>query len=103
MIYDEAVLERARKIKLAVFDVDGVFTDGRIFLHDNGNEHTAFNIRDGLGLVMLQKSDIKLSIVSGRNNAIIKERMNSLGIRECYLGVSNKKGNCGEYAAGTWA
>ena len=91
MDYDADILGRAKEVKLAVFDVDGVFTDGKISLHGNGSEHVAFNIRDGLGLVMLQKGGAEAAVISGRDSRIVRERMAYLNIRECHLGVADKR------------
>lgn len=91
MDYDADVLGRAREVRLAVFDVDGVFTDGKMFLNEDGSEHVAFNIKDGLGLVLLQRGGGEAAVISGRDSQIVRKRMASLNIRECHLGVSDKR------------
>ena len=61
---------RARRIGVAVFDVDGVMTDGRIYLGESGEETKAFNVADGFGLRMLLEADIEVAILSGRRARI---------------------------------
>ena len=63
-----ALIARARKIRLIAFDVDGVMTDGTLFLADDGQEYKGFNSLDGHGLKMLKGSGIKLAIITGRRD-----------------------------------
>ncbi len=84
------LLEKAAAIKLAVFDVDGVLTDGSLYLGENGNEYKAFNVRDGLGMVMLLDSGCKLAVITGRSSTIVAERMQALGIEHVYQGQDDK-------------
>ena len=86
----EAVLASAKPIKLAVFDVDGVMTDGHLFLSQDGREYRSFHVRDGLGLVMLKAQDIEVAIITARRSAALVERMQSLGIQHIYQGYQNK-------------
>ncbi len=85
------VIDKARKIKLIVFDVDGVLTDGKLYLGENGNEYKAFNTRDGLGLVMLKNAGYHVAVITGRSSKIVSERMEALGINYLYQGQENKK------------
>lgn len=73
-----------------VFDVDGVLTDGRLFLNDQGNESVCFDVKDGLGLVMLRDGGLELAVISGRNSSIVAARMGELGIKHVYLGCLDK-------------
>jgi 3-deoxy-D-manno-octulosonate 8-phosphate phosphatase (KDO 8-P phosphatase) len=82
--------ERAKKIKLFALDVDGVLTDGRVYISDKGEECKAYNIRDGLGMKMLQKCGVKLALISGRNSASAKARAQDIGIALLYQGVDDK-------------
>ena len=86
----EALLQKAADIKLAVFDVDGVLTDGRLILGENGNEYKAFHVRDGHGLVMLLESGCKIAVITARTSNIVAERMASLGIEYVYQGEKDK-------------
>lgn len=84
------VLNRAANIKLIIFDVDGVLTDGSLFIGDGGEEYKAFNSRDGHGMKMLQKSGVQIAIITGRSSEVVKHRMASLGITHLYQGQQNK-------------
>ncbi|MCB1867990.1 MAG: 3-deoxy-manno-octulosonate-8-phosphatase KdsC [Gammaproteobacteria bacterium] len=83
-------LEKAAAIKLVVFDVDGVLTDGTLFLGDDGLEYKAFNSKDGLGMKMLQRSGVEIGIITARNSHVVALRMESLGIKHVYQGQENK-------------
>jgi 3-deoxy-D-manno-octulosonate 8-phosphate phosphatase (KDO 8-P phosphatase) len=86
----DAVLERARQIRLLVLDVDGVLTDGRLFISPAGEEFKAFHVRDGSGLVALQRAGVTVAIISGRDSAAVTRRAAELGIRHMRQGVSDK-------------
>ena len=81
---------RAAKIKLLLLDVDGVLTDGKIYLGDRGEELKSFNIRDGSALVRGQREGLKVALISGRYSSAVERRARELGISEVYQGVSNK-------------
>lgn len=82
--------ERAKKIRLLAFDVDGVLTDGRIYISDKGEECKAYNIRDGLGMKLLQECGIKLALISGRTSRSVEARAQDIGIALLYQGVDDK-------------
>lgn len=84
------ILERAKKIKLVVFDVDGVLTDGSLFYGDNGEEYKAFYARDGLGMKLLMRTGVQIGIITARNSQLVKHRMDSLGIEHLYQGRLDK-------------
>ncbi len=84
------VLARAAKVKLVVFDVDGVLTDGRLLLGDNGVEYKAFHSRDGHGMSMLRRTGVELAIITGRRSQLVAERMASLGITHVHQGHASK-------------
>ena len=84
------ILERARKIRLVIFDVDGVLTDGRLILDDRGTEYKAFHSRDGHGMKMLQETGVRIGIITGRSSEVVKHRMASLGIEHVYQGQKDK-------------
>jgi 3-deoxy-D-manno-octulosonate 8-phosphate phosphatase (KDO 8-P phosphatase) len=86
----EELLTRAAAVKLAIFDVDGVMTDGSIVLDAGGAEFKVFNAKDGQGLVMLREAEIEVGIISGRRSAAVEERMAALGIQHIYQGQSDK-------------
>jgi 3-deoxy-D-manno-octulosonate 8-phosphate phosphatase (KDO 8-P phosphatase) len=86
----DAVLERARRIRLLVLDVDGVLTDGRLYLADSGEEFKVFHVRDGSGLVAVRRAGIEVAIISGRDCAAVVRRAAELGIRHVRQGVADK-------------
>lgn len=84
------VLEAARKVRVAVFDVDGVLTDGKLYYGNHGEELKTFNTQDGLGIKLLQKSGIKTGIITARNSEIVKRRASELGIDYLLQGREDK-------------
>jgi 3-deoxy-D-manno-octulosonate 8-phosphate phosphatase (KDO 8-P phosphatase) len=83
------ILARAAQIKLVIFDVDGVLTDGRLILGDDGQEYKAFHSRDGHGM-MLQNSGVAVGIITGRRSKVVEHRMANLGIQHVYQGKEEK-------------
>ena len=84
------VLNKLKKIKLLLLDVDGVLTDGGIIYHDNGAETKVFNVKDGLGIRLLLEAGIHLGIITGRRSNALSFRCKDLGINLIYDGVKNK-------------
>jgi len=84
------IVEKARQIRLVIFDVDGVLTDGSLFLGDDGQEYKAFHSRDGHGMKMLQRSGVEIGVITGRTSQVVALRMESLGIRHVYQGQLDK-------------
>jgi len=84
------VLEKAAKIKLVIFDVDGVLTDGSLFLGDDGLEYKAFHSLDGHGMKMLQDSGVDIAIITARTSKVVEYRMASLNIEHVYQGAKDK-------------
>ena len=82
--------QAAQGIRLAVFDVDGVLTDGRIVLGPAGEEYKQFHVRDGHGLVMLRDSGVALAVITGRDSSVVAHRMAELGVRYLYQGRRDK-------------
>ena len=80
-----------KKIKLFVFDVDGVLTDGSLILLDNGEMARQMNIKDGYALQLAIKQGYTILIISGGNSNAVKIRLQKLGIQNIFLGVVNKK------------
>ncbi len=77
-------------LKLVVFDVDGCMTNGGISYDSRGNEIKTFNVKDGLGIVTLNKIGIKTAIITGRESKIVEDRAKELHISYIYQGVKNK-------------
>ncbi|MFK5913268.1 MAG: 3-deoxy-manno-octulosonate-8-phosphatase KdsC [Woeseiaceae bacterium] len=84
------ILSKASKIKLLIFDVDGVLTNGSLFIGDDGQEYKAFNSKDGLGMKMLQQTNVKIAIITARSSNVVTQRMQSLGINHVYQGQAEK-------------
>lgn len=88
-ISDE-LLSKATGIRLLICDVDGVFSDGRIYLGNNGEELKAFHTRDGYGVKALRQAGVEVAIITGRQSDIVQQRMSSLGVPHIYQGKENK-------------
>jgi len=83
--------ERATHIKLLVLDVDGVLTNGQIFLGPDGKEiYKTFDIQDGLGIQLLQQSGIVCAVITGRSSPIVSARCSELGITHLFMGIAQK-------------
>src|SRR5690349_11457064 len=86
----EDLKERARAVRLAIFDVDGVMTDGTLYIGPEGESFKACNILDGHGLKMLQGAGIAVAIISGRSSRAVEHRAKELGIAHVAQGVGDK-------------
>jgi 3-deoxy-D-manno-octulosonate 8-phosphate phosphatase (KDO 8-P phosphatase) len=82
--------ERARRIKLIAMDVDGVLTDGAIFLGNNGEELKAFNVHDGMGITLAHQAGLYTAIITGRESEIVRRRGEELKIVDIHQKISNK-------------
>lgn len=87
---DDEVLARGKAVQLAIFDVDGVLTDGSLFIGDDGQEYKAFNSRDGHGLKMMQRNGVAAGIITGRTSKVVEHRVADLGIQHVYQGCADK-------------
>ena len=83
-------LSRAKLIRLVAFDVDGVMTDGGLYLSDSGDEFKRFNSLDGHGIKMLRASGVEVAIITGRTSRCVEARAKNLGIAHVYQGAENK-------------
>jgi 3-deoxy-D-manno-octulosonate 8-phosphate phosphatase (KDO 8-P phosphatase) len=84
------IFERAKRVKLIVFDVDGVLTDGKLYYSDDGQETKAFHSRDGHGMKMLQDTGVEIGIITGRTSKLVGHRMANLGVKHVYQGQAEK-------------
>jgi 3-deoxy-D-manno-octulosonate 8-phosphate phosphatase (KDO 8-P phosphatase) len=84
------VIEKAKNIRIVIFDVDGVLTDGTLYLTDGGEEIKAFNSQDGHGMKMLKASGVELAIITARESRSVKLRAEDLNITLLYQGKKNK-------------
>ena len=86
----EQILQRALGVKLAIFDVDGVLTDGKLYFLADGSEFKTFNTLDGHGIKMLIASGVCTAIISGRKTPVVERRAQNLGIEHLYQGREDK-------------
>jgi len=86
----QKALNVAKQIKLLVLDVDGVMTDGRLYITGNGEEIKVFNCHDGHGIKMLRNSGVEVAIISGRQSSALEQRAQELGIKHLYQGREDK-------------
>ena len=84
------LLKRGKDIKLAIFDVDGVLTDGRLYFLEDGSEFKTFNTLDGQGIKMLMAAGVQTAIISGRKTPVVERRAQNLGIPYLYQGRDDK-------------
>ncbi|NHC03905.1 HAD-IIIA family hydrolase [Acinetobacter sp. 187] len=85
-----ALLEQARHIQALVLDVDGILSDGFVTLTNTGDELKSFDIRDGLGMKLIQKAGLKVIIITGRKSQIVEKRMTDLGVDLIFQGREDK-------------
>ena len=87
----DTVLNLAKKIKLVIFDIDGVLTKGTLFLGDGGEEYKAFHSKDGHGMRMLIECGLQAAIITGRKSNVVEHRMQDLGIDIVFQGYRDKR------------
>ena len=85
-----ATHNRLAELRLVAFDIDGVFTDGRFYLSDDGVETKAFNTQDGFGIRRLIDAGFEVAVISGRSSAATGKRMDELGVEHVILGTRDK-------------
>lgn len=89
-IESRRLVEKAKKLKLLILDVDGVLTDGKLFFDNDGNEYKSFHARDGHGIKLLRQTGVEVAVISGRKSNSVALRMKNLGIEYVYQGHENK-------------
>ena len=85
-----ALRDRVKKLKLLIMDIDGVLTDGNLYYTEHGETIKVFNVLDGLGIKVLQKMQIKLAVISGRDSKALITRLKELGINDIFTGKNSK-------------
>lgn len=80
----------AQHIKLVIFDVDGVLTDGRIYFSDSGHEFKAFHSQDGMGIKMLMQAGLEVAIITARQSNLVEKRAKELGLKHVYQNQNPK-------------
>ncbi len=86
----DTLFNKLSKLKLLVCDVDGVFSDGRIYLGNQGEELKAFHTRDGYGVKALVSHGVNVAVITGRRSAIVENRMKNLNVAHIIQGEENK-------------
>ncbi len=89
-VMDAALKQRASNIRMLVLDVDGVLTDGKLYIDHAGNVMKAFNTRDGLGIKVLQRCGIEVAVITGMESEAVVQRMAQLDIQHVYQGRQKK-------------
>lgn len=89
-VIDSSLVKKLQKVKLLVMDCDGVLTDGSVYYSANGEELLRFHRRDGHGIELLHKKNIKTAIISSENSEIIKRRAEKMKIGHVFIGTKNK-------------
>ena len=98
--FPEALLQKAQGVRAAIFDVDGVLTDGRIYISERGEEFKAFNTLDGHGLKLLALGGITPIVITGRDSPAVRRRVADLGIAHAVYGVHDKLAAATELMSG---
>ncbi len=87
---DDSIRSRILPVRLVIFDVDGVLTDGRIIYHDDGSEIKAFDVQDGHGIKLLQRAGLEVAFITGRFCRAVDHRARGLGVTRVYQGIKVK-------------
>ncbi len=86
----EKILEKAKQVRLVIFDVDGVLTNGTLIYGPNGTESKMFHAHDGMGMRLLLKSGIDIAIITARSSDVVTKRMQDLEVKYVYQGCRDK-------------
>lgn len=86
------VRERAARVRLAAFDVDGTLSDGTLWYGAQGEQLKAFHVHDGLGLKLLREHGIEVALVTARESLVVEARARELGLRHVFQGARDKRG-----------
>lgn len=93
---DTALLAKLQSLKLVVFDVDGVLTDGRLLYTEQGETIKRFNVKDGVAMKLLPKWDVQVAVITAKDSAPLRQRMKELKVEHFYPGCHNKAEAFGE-------
>lgn len=83
-------MDKAKDIRLCILDVDGVMTDGRIVIDDNGVETRNFDIKDGMGVVVMMMSGVEVAIITSKKSGAVRHRAEELKIKRFHEGIKKK-------------
>lgn len=87
----DTITRLAQNIKLIIFDIDGVLTDGTLFFDNQGEEYKAFNSKDGHGIRMLLECGLQAAVITGRQSKLVAHRMQDLGVEILFQGYRDKR------------
>ena len=87
----DTITKLAQNIKLVIFDIDGVLTDGTLFFDNQGEEYKAFNSKDGHGIRMLMECGLQAAVITGRESQLVAHRMHDLGVEILFQGYRDKR------------
>jgi 3-deoxy-D-manno-octulosonate 8-phosphate phosphatase (KDO 8-P phosphatase) len=87
----DTITRLAQNIKLVIFDIDGVLTNGTLFFDNKGEEYKAFNSKDGHGIRMLLECGLQAAVITGRKSELVLHRMNDLGVELLFQGYRDKR------------
>lgn len=90
LVIPDSVMAMAADIRLVLFDVDGILTDGKLYFDNSGNESKTFHSRDGLGINLLQQSGVQTGIITARNSSLVAHRANDLRMAHLVQGAQDK-------------
>ncbi len=90
VLNDKVLIDKAKQIKLVIFDVDGVLTDGMMNYGPDGELFKQFNVKDGVGIKLMQQQGIDVAVITAKQSAPLSQRMADLGIRYFYPGCDDK-------------
>jgi 3-deoxy-D-manno-octulosonate 8-phosphate phosphatase (KDO 8-P phosphatase) len=91
------ILDQFKQVTTFVFDVDGVLTDGTLFVFDDGQFVRRMHIKDGFALQLAVKKGYRVAVISGGTSDAVTQRLSRLGIRDVFMQVTDKKGKLAEY------
>lgn len=84
------LLQRAQAVRMVLFDVDGVLTDGGLYFTDSGETIKRFDVQDGQGFRLLQRAGIEIAVITGRDSAPLRTRLQALGVQHAVYGTADK-------------
>ena len=87
----DSTIKLAQNIKMVIFDIDGVLTNGTLYFDNEGQEYKAFNSKDGHGLRMLLECGLQAAVITGRQSNVVEHRMRDLGIEIVFQGYRDKR------------
>ncbi|WP_367607141.1 KdsC family phosphatase [Legionella sp. W05-934-2] len=88
---NQTIIQKIRQIRCLICDVDGVLTDGRLYIDSNGNDMKSFHVQDGMGLKLLMAAGVEVAVITTSNTEVIDKRMAQLGVIHYFKGQVDKR------------